>query len=99
ESPLLERQVEAPFDLRPVDVKPLRRDVDVDAALTIGNREARLGAEAGLILPSARVDAAHRTLALALGVAVLDHAMPYAVRARIVEVAVAARGALGVQRY
>jgi len=36
---LVERKVEARRDLRPVDMQPLGRDVDVDAALPVGNRE------------------------------------------------------------
>ena len=47
---LLERQAEARRDLRAVDVQPLRRDVDVDAALAVGHREPRLGAEERLVL-------------------------------------------------
>ena len=37
-------------DLVPVDVQPLRRDVDVDAALAVRDRDARLGAEERLVL-------------------------------------------------
>ena len=47
---LLGREPEAGRDLVAVDVQPLRGDVDVDAALAVGDREARLRAEEGLIL-------------------------------------------------
>ena len=57
---LLERQAEARRDLRAVDVQPLRRDVDVDAALAVGHREPRLGPEERLVLDAELVDAADR---------------------------------------
>ena len=38
---LLGREAEAGRDLVAVDVEPLRRDVDVDAALAVGDRDAR----------------------------------------------------------
>ncbi len=47
---LLGREAEAGRDLVAVDVQPLRRDVDVDAALAVGHGEPGLGAEEGLIL-------------------------------------------------
>ena len=47
---LLGREAEARRHLVAVDVEPLRRDVDVDAALAVRDREPRLGAEEGLIL-------------------------------------------------
>ena len=47
---LLRAQGEARRHLVAVDVEPLGRDVDVDAALAVRHREARLGAEEGLIL-------------------------------------------------
>ena len=37
-------------ELVAVDVQPLRGDVEVDAALAVRDREARLGAEEGLVL-------------------------------------------------
>ena len=55
---MLRRQAEAGSDLVAVDVEPLRGDVDVDAALAVGHREARLGAEEGLVLDADVVDAA-----------------------------------------
>jgi hypothetical protein len=47
---LVGEQVEARRDLVAVDVQPLGRDVDVDAALPVGDGEARLGAEERLVL-------------------------------------------------
>ena len=47
---LLGLEVEAGRDLVAVDVEPLRRDVDVDAALAVRDRDPRLGAEERLIL-------------------------------------------------
>ena len=58
---LLERQPEARRDLRAVDVQPLRRDVDVDAALAVRHREPRLGPEERLVLDPDLVDAARPT--------------------------------------
>ena len=43
-------EAETRCDLLAVDVQPLRRDVDVDAALAVRNREAGLGPEERLIL-------------------------------------------------
>jgi len=40
---LLEREAETRRDLVAVDVQPLRRDVDVDAAFAVGDSEAGLG--------------------------------------------------------
>ena len=57
---LLRRQVEARRDLVAVDVQPLRRDVDVDAALAVGDGQARFRAEEGLILDADVVDARRR---------------------------------------
>ena len=50
-------QAEARRDLVAVDVQPLRRDVDVDAALAVRDGEARLGAEEGLVLDAELVRA------------------------------------------
>ena len=60
---LLGREPEAGRDLVAVDVQPLRGHVDVDAALAVGHREARLRAEEGLILDADLVLAAHDDLA------------------------------------
>ena len=54
---------EARRDLVAVDVQPLRRDVDVDAALAVGNREPRLRPEERLVLDAELVDAADRDVA------------------------------------
>ena len=54
---LLRLEVEARRDLVAVDVEPLGRDVDVDAALAVGDREPRLGAEERLVLLADLVDA------------------------------------------
>ena len=43
-------EIEARRDLITVDVQPLRRDVDVDTALAVGDRQAGLRPEKGLIL-------------------------------------------------
>ena len=53
----LGRQPEARRDLVAVDVQPLRRDVDVDAALAVRDGEPRLRAEERLILDADVVDA------------------------------------------
>ena len=42
-------------------VQPLRRDVDVDSAVPVGDREAGLGPEEGGILAADVVDAATDT--------------------------------------
>ena len=47
---LLRLEPEAGSDLVAVDVEPLRRHVDVDAALAVRDRDAGLGAEEGLVL-------------------------------------------------
>ena len=60
---LLGREAEARRDLVAVDVQPLRRDVDVDAALAVRDREPRLGAEERLVLDPDLVDALDRDLA------------------------------------
>jgi hypothetical protein len=83
---------------RAVDVQPLRRDVDVDPAFAVGNCEPGLGAEEGLILDPEFVDAGDRHVAERLRVAVTDHEVAHDVRSRVVEVAVAVRPALVVDR-
>ena len=67
---LLGLEAEAGRHLVAVDVQPLRRDVDVDAALAVGDRDARLRAEEGLVLGGGLVDPAHRHVALDVRVAV-----------------------------
>ena len=94
----LGRQPEAGRDLVAVDVQPLGGDVDVDAALAVGDREARLGAEEGLVLDADLVHAGDDDLALGLGVAVADRHVPHDVRPRVVAVAVGHRRPVGVER-
>ena len=55
----LGRQPEALCDLVAVDVQPLRRDVQVDAAGAVGHRESRLRSEERLVLHADLVAAAH----------------------------------------
>jgi hypothetical protein len=55
-----------------VDVQPLGGDVDVDATLPVGDGEAGLGAEEGLILDAELVDALHGDGSLRLGISVAD---------------------------
>ena len=70
---LLLLEAEARRDLVAVDVQPLRRDVDVDAALAVGNREPGLRPEERLVLDPELVDALDCHLAGRVGVAVADH--------------------------
>ncbi len=91
-------EAETRRDLVAVDVQPLRRDVDVDAALAVGDREPGLGAEEGLILDPELVDARDGHVAARVRVAVADHEVADDVRPRVVEVAVAVRPALVVDR-
>ncbi len=96
---LLGREAEARRDLVAVDVEPLRRDVDVDAALAVRHGEPRLGPEEGLVLARrARTSPSTRDLALGVGVAVPDHDRADDVRPRVVAVAVAHRRPVGVER-
>ncbi len=88
---------EARRDLAPVDMQPLRRDMDVDSAFAVGNREARLGTEEGLILDSRLVGCLDRDGAAGIGVAVADDDGADDVRPRIVAVAVAHRRPVGVE--
>ena len=64
---LLLLEPEARRDLVAVDVQPLRRDVDVHAALTVGDGEPGLGAEERLVLDPELVDAADEDVARASG--------------------------------
>jgi hypothetical protein len=89
---------EAGRDLVAVDVQPLRRDVDVDAALAVGDREPGLGPEEGLVLDPELVHALDADLCGRLGVAVADHDRAQHVRARIVAEAVAGSRVLVVDR-
>ena len=91
-------EAEARRDLVPVDVQPLRRDVDVDSALAVGNRQTGLRAEERLVLDPELVDAGDGHVAARVRVAVPDHEVSHDVRALVVEVAVAVRPALVVDR-
>src|SRR4029079_12875889 len=83
---LLGAQGEARRHLVAVDVKPLRRDVDVDAALAVRHRKARLGAEEGLILDADLVRPGDDDVSPRLGIAVADDDVPDDVWALIVPV-------------
>ena len=81
---LLGLEVEAHGELVAVDVQPLRRDVEVDAALAVGHGEPRLGAEERLILHADLVLALDDHVGLAqLGVAVADRHVAQQVAARV----------------
>ncbi len=92
------RKVEARRDLVAVDVEPLRRDVNVDAALPVRDRDARLRAEERLVLLADVVDPRHRDVALDVRVAAPNHDRANDVRPRVVAVAVAHRRAVGMER-
>ena len=94
----LRSEVEARGDLVPVDVEPLRGDVDVHAALAVGHRQAGLRAQERLILLSELVVARDGDVAPRLGVAVADDDVAHDVRTRVVEVTVAVRPRLVVNR-
>jgi hypothetical protein len=95
---LLLLQPEAGCDLVAVDVQPLRRDVDVDAALAVRDCEARLGPEERLVLDAELVDALDRDVALSIRVAVADDDRAQDVRARVLAEAVAGSRVLVVDR-
>ncbi len=95
---LLGREVEAGRDLVAIDVEPLRRDVDVDPALAVRDRDARLGPEEGLILLPDLVEAGDGDVAGELGIAASDDHRTHHVRPRVVAVAVARGRPVGVQR-
>jgi hypothetical protein len=73
DSHLLRLQVQARRNLVAVDMQPLRRDVDVHAALAVRHREPRLGPEERLVLDPDLVDTGDRHIALGVGIAVPDH--------------------------
>jgi hypothetical protein len=95
---LLRAEVETRRDLVAIDVQPLGRHMDVDAALAVWHGEARLRPEERLVLDPDLVHAVRDDLAFGLRVAVPDHEMPDDVRAGIVQVPVAHRGAVGMER-
>ena len=81
---------EARRDLVAVDVQPLRRDVQLDAAGAVRHREARLGAEEGLVLHPDLVAPAHDDVGGRVRVAAQDlHAAQHVA-------ALVQRGASGV---
>ena len=88
-------EVEARRHLRPVDVQPLRRDVDVDASLAVRDREPGLGAEERLVLDADLVDPLDRHVARGVGIAVADDDVPHDVRPVVLAVAVAGVGRSG----
>ena len=68
-----EREAEARGDLVAVDVQPLRRDVELDAAaVVVGHGEAGLGSEEGLVLHPDLVEALDDDRAGRVGIAVPD---------------------------
>jgi hypothetical protein len=69
---LLGLQIEAGCDLVAIDVEPLRRDVDVDATLAVGDCQARLRPEERLVLDAELVDAFYAHLTSCERVAVDD---------------------------
>src|SRR4029450_13745159 len=81
-----------------VDVQPLGRDVDVDAAFAVRNGESRLGPEERLILDSELVVALDGDIARRLWVAAADSHVPHDVRPGIVAKAVTKRPVLRVDR-
>ena len=95
---LLGRKVEAGRHLVAIDVQPLRRHVDVHAALAVGHRQPRLRAEKGLVLDADLVEALDAHLALRDRVAVADGHGADHVRPGVVHVAVAVRRRIRVER-
>ena len=70
EADLLARQVQHARQLRLVDMQPLGRDVKVDAALAVGNRQPGLRSQRRLVLHPDLVLATHDDLGLCRRVAV-----------------------------
>ena len=95
---LLGLEIEARRDLVAVDVRPLRRDVDVDAALPVRDRETGLGTEERLVLLAELVEARDRHVPGGVRVAAADDERADDVRPRVLAEAVP-RGRLArVQR-
>src|SRR4030095_8340670 len=86
---LLLTQTEARGNLVAVDVQPLRRDVDVDAALAVRNGQPRFGPQECLILNPELVIALDGDVARRIRVAALDPHVADAVRPGVVAKAVA----------
>ena len=95
---LLRLEPEAGRDLVAVDVEPLRRDVDVDPALAVRDRDAGLRAEEGLVLLAELVVAGDGDVARGVGVAPPDRQRANDVRASVLAVAVALDRPVDVQR-
>ena len=96
---LLGREAEAGRHLVAVDVQPLGRDVDVDAALAVRDGEAGLGPEERLVLACrSRRRPQTDTSPCSLGVAVADDDVADDVRPRVVAVAVPHRRPVRVER-
>ena len=79
----LRRERQALGELVAVDVQPLGRDVQDDAALAVGHREARLRPEEGLVLHPDLVAPADDDVGGRVGLAVLDHDRPQQVAALV----------------
>ena len=91
---LLLSQPQARRDLVAVDVQPLRRDIDVHAALTVRNSEPRFGPQERLILDPELVVALDGDIAGHLGVAAEDPHIADDVRPGVVAKAVTHRPVL-----
>src|SRR3954467_11359436 len=94
---LLRLQAETRCDLVAVDMQPLRRDVDVDAAFAVRHAKTGLGAQERLILDADLVHARHRHVAGCFWIAVSDDERANDVRSRVVPVAVAHRVGIWMQ--
>ena len=95
---LLRLEAEAGRDLVAVDVEPLRRDVDVDAALSVGNRDPRLRPQERLILLPDLVDPFDTHIRGRVGIAPSDPHRADDVRPRVVAVPMPHRGPIRVER-
>ena len=80
---LLGLEAEARGDLVAVDMRPLRRDVDVDAALPVRDREAGLRAEERLILLAELVVPGDGDVACRIRVCSADRGRAHDVRPRV----------------
>src|SRR6186997_369443 len=86
---LLGVEAEARRNLVTVDVKPLRGHVDVDPALAVGDRDARLWTEERLVLLADVVHTLDGDVRLDVRVAPPDHERADDVRPRVAAIAVA----------
>ena len=86
---LLLLEPEARCDLVAIDVQPLGRDVDIDAAFAVWDGQPGLRAEERLVLDPDLVDAADGDVASRVRIAVADDDRPQDVRPRVVPEAVA----------